>query len=340
VPTTPTSGPRFGAHMSIAGGLHLAFDIAERAGCDCLQVFVKNQRQWDAKPLVDAEIESWRAAEKRTGIGPVVAHATYLINLASPDPANRRKSIDAYLAELQRCEQLGITALVVHPGAHLGEGDSVGCRKVADALDQILDRLGPTRVRPALEITAGQGSSLGHRFEHIRDMIADCKAGDRLAVCFDTCHALAAGYRFDTDETYAETIDAFDRTIGLNRLACFHLNDSAKPLGSRVDRHTHIGQGCVGADAFRRIVTDSRLTQFPMILETPKGEDEHGQDHDRLNLALLRKFVINQAIEVRATPAVQLNSSAPTASEGRTARRSKTGSAVSRAASRTRSRPR
>ncbi len=326
--------------MSIAGGLHLAFDIAERAGCDCLQVFVKNQRQWAAKPLGDDEIMSWRAAEQRTGIGPVVAHATYLINLASPDDANRKKSIDAYLAELQRCEQLGITALVVHPGAHLGQGEAVGCRKIADALDQILDRLGPTRVRPALEITAGQGSSLGHRFEHIRDMIADCKAGDRLAVCFDTCHALAAGYRFDTDESYAETFDAFDQIVGLDRLACFHLNDSAKPLGSRVDRHTHIGQGHVGAEAFRRIVTDPRLVNVPMILETPKGEDDRGRDHDRLNLAALRYLLGLKANEVRAPAAAKSNSSASTASAGRTAPRSKTGSAVSRAASRTRSRPR
>lgn len=326
--------------MSIAGGLHLAFDIAEAAGCDALQVFVKNQRQWAAKPLRDDEIESWRSAEKRTGIGPVVAHATYLINLASPDPANRQKSIDAYLGELQRCEQLGIAALVVHPGAHLGEGDAIGCGKVADALDQILDRLGPTRVRPALEITAGQGSSLGHRFEHIRDIIADCKAGDRLAVCFDTCHALAAGYRFDTDESYAETFDAFDQIVGLNRLACFHLNDSAKPLGSRVDRHTHIGQGHVGTDAFRRIVTDPRLVNIPMILETPKGEDDQGRDFDRLNLTRLRNFVSGQATVARATPATNLRALAPSASAARKERQSKSGSAVSRAASRTRSRPR
>lgn len=276
--------------MSVAGGLHNAFDIAAAAGCDCLQVFVKNQRQWNARPLREDEIATWRAAAARTRIGPVIAHATYLINLASPDDGLWRKSTAAFLAELQRCELLGIEALVVHPGAHLGSGEIVGCRRVAAALDEILDRIGPVRVRPALEITAGQGTCIGHRFEHIRDIIADCRARDRIAVCFDTCHALAAGYRFDTDESYAETFVAFERVIGLQRLAYFHLNDSAKPLGSRVDRHTHIGAGHVGRAAFRRIVTDPRFEQVPMILETPKGTDDRGRDYDRLNLARLRRM--------------------------------------------------
>ncbi len=287
----PTTAPRFGAHMSIAGGMHNAFDIAVAAGCDCLQVFVKNQRQWNARALNDDELATWHATATRTKITPVVAHATYLINLASPDDANRRKSIDAYLVELQRCEQLGIESLVVHPGAHMGAGETIACRRVAEALNEILDRLGSARVRPTLEITAGQGSCIGHRFEHLGDIIGAVKSPDRIAVCFDTCHALAAGYQFDTDETYAETFTAFDRTIGFKKLACFHLNDSQKPLGSRVDRHTHIGEGHVGQDAFRRIVTDPRLATVPMILETPKGEDSRGRDFDRLNLERLRKML-------------------------------------------------
>lgn len=287
----PVTAPRFGAHMSIAGGMHNAFDIAVAAGCDCLQVFVKNQRQWNARPLNDDEIATWHATASRTKITPVVAHATYLINLASPDNAIRRKSIDAYLVELQRCEQLGIESLVVHPGAHMGAGEASACRRVADAIDEILDRLGPARVRPTLEITAGQGSCIGHRFEHLADIIGATKSPDRVAVCFDTCHALAAGYQFDTDETYPETFSAFDRTIGLKKLVCFHLNDSQKPLGSRVDRHTHIGEGHVGCDAFRRIVTDPRLAGVPMILETPKGEDTRGRDFDRLNLERLRRML-------------------------------------------------
>lgn len=287
----PVAAPRFGAHMSIAGGMHNAFDVAVAAGCDCLQVFVKNQRQWNARPLNEEELATWHATATRTKITPVVAHATYLINLASPDDANRQKSIDAYLVELQRCEQLGIESLVVHPGAHMGAGEAAACHRVADALNEILDRLGPARVRPALEITAGQGSCIGHRFEHLADIIGSTKSPDRIAVCFDTCHALAAGYQFDTDEMYAATFAAFDRAVGLKKLACFHLNDSQKPLGSRVDRHTHIGEGYVGRDAFRRIVTDPRLTGVPMILETPKGEDNRGRDFDRLNLERLRRML-------------------------------------------------
>lgn len=274
--------------MSVAGGLHRAFDVAEAAGCDCLQVFVKNQRQWNARPLTDADVEAWREAARRTGIEPVVAHATYLINLASPDDAAWRKSVDAMAAELLRCEQLGIGGLVVHPGAHMGSGESAACRRVGAAVRELLQRLGDAAVRPLLEITAGQGTCIGHRFEHLGDILAACDASPRVGVCFDTCHAFAAGYRFDEDESYAETFAAFDRHIGLARLACFHLNDSLRECGSRVDRHTHVGQGHVGRGAFRRIVNDRRFVDVPMILETPKGTDARGRDLDRVNLACLR----------------------------------------------------
>lgn len=283
--------PRLGAHMSVAGGLHRAFDHARAAGCQCLQVFVKNQRQWHARPHRPDEVAAWHAAASASDVRPVIAHATYLINLASPDEANWRRSIDAYADELARCEQLGIDALVVHPGAHLGAGEAAGCRRVADGLRHALDRLGSARVRPCLELTAGQGTCLGHRFEHIRDIL-DALAGDpRVGVCFDTCHALAAGFRFDTDETYAATFAALDAAFGRKRLLCFHLNDSVGTCGSRVDRHAHIGAGHVGLGAFRRIVRDPRWRDLPMILETPKGVDERGRDHDRLNLARLRRMI-------------------------------------------------
>lgn len=312
------AAPRFGAHMSVAGGLHNAFDIAADAGCDCVQVFVKNQRQWAARPLTDEDLIAWQAAARRTGIAPVVAHATYLINLASPDDALWHRSIDAYVIELDRCAALGVAGLVVHPGAHLSAGEAAGCRRVADALRITLDRTAGLNVaelgasptgggaepidgytgRAArrspqiwLEVTAGQGSCLGHRFEHLRDMIDAAGADERIGVCFDTCHALAAGYRFDTAQSFVDTFGAFDRILGLHRLRCFHLNDSQREAGSRVDRHTHIGRGHVGRGAFRLIVNDARFRSLPMILETPKGEDARGRDYDRLNLAALRRML-------------------------------------------------
>lgn len=277
--------------MSVAGGLYNAFDIAAGAGCDCVQVFVKNQRQWAARPLTDQDTSAWHAARKRTGISPVVAHATYLINLASPADENWRKSIAAFVVELDRCDALGIRGLVVHPGAHLGAGESAGCRRVAAALDIVREQTGGTAAEVWLEITAGQGSSLGWRFEELRDILGQVRDASRIGVCFDTCHALAAGYRFDTPERYADTFGAFDRTIGLRRLRCFHLNDSRRKLGSRVDRHTHIGKGHVGRGAFRQIVNDPRFRKVPMILETPKGTDARGRDLDRINLAVLRRMV-------------------------------------------------
>ncbi len=289
--TAKPAGPRFGAHMSVAGGLHLAFEHAQKAGCDCLQVFVKNQRQWKAAPLSDEVLAAWHDVAHTSDIRPVVAHATYLINLASPDKSLWAKSIDAFVVELRRCGMLGISGLVLHPGSHLGAGEAAGCARISKAIDRIADQTADLDTEIWLELTAGQGTCLGCRFEHIGDIIAATRGAARIGVCFDTCHALAAGYRFDTAESYAETFSAFDRHVGLDRLRCFHMNDSKRELGSRVDRHTHIGKGYVGRAAFRLIVNDARFRQTPMILETPKGTDPRGRVYDRINLAALRRLV-------------------------------------------------
>lgn len=286
----PAGQRRYGAHMSIAGGLHLAFERGIEAGCDVLQVFVKNQRQWQAPPLTDADVQAWRGAWAGSGISAVVAHATYLINLAAPDDTNWAKSIGALLDELRRCELLGIAGLVVHPGSHLGEGEAAGIRRIVRALDAIHEQAPGFTAQILLEVTAGQGSCLGHRFEHLGEIISLVREPQRLGVCFDTCHALAAGHDLTTPEGYETTIRSLARHIGLERVRCFHMNDSCKPLGSRVDRHAAIGKGCLGRAAFARLVCDRRFLGRPMILETPKGQDPRGRDLDRVNLGVLRQL--------------------------------------------------
>ncbi|MGQ9649407.1 MAG: deoxyribonuclease IV [Phycisphaerae bacterium] len=299
----PSAQRRFGAHMSIAGGLHTAFHRAVEVGCDCFQIFVKNQRQWNAPALTVEAVRFWESARSRTALGPVVAHATYLINLASPDRALWRLSINAYTDELRRCEHLGLIGLVVHPGSHHGRGYDWGIRRIADALNVIHDRTKGLQVKTVLETTAGQGTGIGSRFEHLAEIIARTEAPDRIAVCADTCHLFAAGYDLTTDAGYAETFQAFDRIINLDRLLCFHMNDSKKPPGSHVDRHDHIGKGRLGRSAFRRLVNDPRFFGRPMILETPKGTDTGGRDFDRVNLCLMRSLLreppLDPAIEMQ-----------------------------------------
>jgi len=277
--------------MSIAGGLHLAFERAVEAGCDCLQVFVKNQRQWRAPALTRQAVTLWEQARHRTGLGPVIAHATYLINLASPDRTLWRRSINAYADELRRCEELGIIGLVVHPGSHNGRGEDWGVRRIAEALNVIHARTVGFQVKTALETTAGQGTGVGSRFEHLAEIISLTEACERVAICADTCHLFAAGYNLTSEEGYAATIETFDQLIGHDRLLCFHMNDSKKPLGSHVDRHEHIGKGRLGRSAFRRLVNDPRFLGRPMILETPKGLDARGRDWDRVSLGLLRRWI-------------------------------------------------
>jgi len=282
---------RFGAHMSVAGGLHLAFERAVEAGCDCLQVFVKNQRQWTAKPNTEEGIAAWKAAAASSEVYPVVAHDTYLINLASPKAENRRKSIDAFVDELKRCAELGIGYLVTHPGAHMGEGEAAGIATIVESFKEVLERDEGGAVQVLLETTAGQGTSLGHRFEHLRDIIAGMDGSDRFGVCVDTCHIFAAGYDIKSEEGYAETVKQLEDTVGADRVKCFHVNDSKTDLGSRVDRHDHIGQGHLTESAFEHLVNDARFVGVPKILETSKGTDEKGCDLDQINLATLRGLI-------------------------------------------------
>lgn len=278
----------FGAHMSISGGLHKAFGHGERAGCDTVQIFSKNQQQWRGKPLGEQDIAQFKAEQARSGLAPVIVHDSYLINLASPNDELWEKSIAAFADELERCRALGIPYLVTHPGAHTGAGEDAGLAREAAALNRLLDAGVGGDVTILLETTAGQGTCLGHRFEHLARLIEQTTRHERLAVCVDTCHILAAGYDIRTPEACAATFAEFDRVIGIERIKAFHLNDSQKDLGSRVDRHAHIGSGFVGLAGFRAIVNDPRFASLPKILETPKGDD---LAEDIENLAKLRALI-------------------------------------------------
>lgn len=277
-----------GAHMSIAGGIHKAFERGKRTRCKTIQIFLKNSNQWNAKPLTEEARSLFRDSQRVSGISPVLAHDSYLINLASPDHFLYKRSLDAFIDELKRANALGIPYLVLHPGSHVGTGVKFGIARVAKALTRALDRVEPPAVI-LLENTAGQGSSLGSRFDELAAILDRVKTPDRVGFCLDTCHAFAAGYDLRTDEGYEETMREFDRLIGIERLLAFHVNDSKKDLGSRVDRHCHIGKGFLGLNAFRLLVNDERFAAIPKILETPKGI---GFREDLRNLSILRKLMI------------------------------------------------
>ena len=277
--------------MSIAGGLENAYAAAVAAGCDCLQIFVKNQRQWSAKPLRDDEVERFKRAGSESGVRPVVAHATYLINLASPDGSTLARSLDAVTDELLRCEKLGVEALILHPGAHLGEGIDMGIRRIIAAIDKVHARAPGLRTRLLLECTAGQGSAIGSDLAELGRILSGVADPGRLGVCLDTCHLFAAGYDIRTPAGYARTVDEIRRHVGLDTVRCFHVNDSMRKCGSRVDRHTHIGKGKIGKAGFGHLLNDARFRGLPMILETPKGLDGRGVDLDRVNLKRLRGLI-------------------------------------------------
>ena len=283
-----TTGPLLGAHMSIAGGVDKALLEGKKVDCDVIQMFTKSSRQWAAQPYSKEEIQNFLTNQKETGIVTVIAHDSYLLNLGSPDEGLRKRSVRAFVDEMERCETLSIPYLIAHPGAHVGSGEEEGIKTIARSLDDIHASCPGYNVKIALEITAGQGSNLGYRFEQIRDMIDATKESDRLRVCFDTEHAFAAGYDIRTREGYERTFGEFDEIIGLKRLAAFHLNDSKKEFHSRVDRHEHIGKGHIGVEAFRLHMNNQRFWGIPMCLETPKGPD---LKEDIENLTMLRSLI-------------------------------------------------
>lgn len=280
----------FGAHLSIAGGMHNALLAAEKLGLATVQVFTKNQKQWSCKPLEGCDVDEWKSHCGRLKFKRTVSHDSYLINLAATDPNFWAKSVELFMEELRRCSALGIPYLVTHPGAHMGAGEEAGLTKIVAALDVIHDTVPATGVTTCLEATAGQGTSLGYKLEHLAEIMDRVKQPKRLAVCLDTAHLFAAGYDF-RGRKYSRFRKELDKVIGLSRVKVWHLNDSKKALGSRVDRHDHIGRGLIGLDGFQPIVRDEAFEQVPKILETPKEKDEQGRDWDAVNVETLRSLL-------------------------------------------------
>lgn len=288
---------RLGTHISTAGGVYQAFARAQQVGCDSMLVFTKSNRQWSAKPLTDEDISLYKqAAAEFSHITPVSVHMSYLINIASPDEALWEKSYQALKDEVERAGALGIASITFHPGSFMSGDETSGLSNIARALKRLLaetaDSAPGTTI--CLETMAGQGTNLGARFEHLASILEQVAPDERLAVCFDTCHVFAAGYDIRTPEAYAATMAEFDRVIGLDKICCFHFNDSKFPLGSGKDRHEHIGRGHIGREGFANFINDPRWADHPAHLETPKTEtDEAGQEveMDAVNLAVLRELI-------------------------------------------------
>jgi deoxyribonuclease IV len=278
----------FGTHASASGGVDKAIQRTVDVGATSAQIFSKNERQWNAKPLDPAVVERFHAERAKHAIGKMVIHDSYLINLASPKDDIIEKSMRAFKDELVRADQLRIRYLVTHPGAHTGSGVEEGIRKFAESLNRVFNDLPDNDVIVCLETTAGQGTTLGRSFEELAEIVDKTEAKHRVGVCFDTCHAFAAGYDLRTEESTVSVVDELDRVIGLDRLHVLHLNDSKQPFASNRDRHEHIGKGEIGLSAFTAIVNDPRLFGLPGILETEK---DAGGDFDRMNLEILRGLV-------------------------------------------------
>jgi len=278
-----------GAHMSIGGGVHRAIERARSIQCTAMQIFVKNNMQWFAKPLRRTEISAFLDHSQRAELHSVFAHANYLINLAAINPLFRANSLRSLAEELVRADQLELPFLVLHPGAHLGAGDEAGLAKIVESIDHVFNALPKIKTRIALETTAGQGSCLGHRFEHLAYIIANVREPERLCVCLDTAHVFAAGYSLATEKLTRKMLIEFDRVIGLERLVALHLNDSKAGCGSRVDRHQHIGKGLIGTEAFRLIMRDLRFRKIPKVLETPKGKE---LKEDAVNMQVLHRLAV------------------------------------------------
>lgn len=282
--------PFFGAHMSAAGEPANALDAAARLGMEACQLFTKSNRQWRAAPLTQEMVDHFHGKRREHQIAFTAAHAAYLLNLATKDPVLHQRSVDALAIEWERADRLGLDFLVVHPGVASDDQWEAALDRVAQGVKACMKQVGSTPTHLLLETTAGQGRSIGHRFEHLAGILARLKHPQNVAICLDTCHVFAAGYPLAPRKEYLRTIREFDQWIGLDRLRMFHLNDSVKPLGSRVDRHAHLGHGCLGQEAFRHLVRDRRFRDRPMILETPKGEHA-GQSWDAINLSLLHRLL-------------------------------------------------
>ena len=276
-----------GAHMSIAGGVNKAIERGAALSCTAIQLFTKNANQWKGKPFAKEEIERFAELRKKSNIFRILVHNAYLINLASYNNSLRTKSINALIDEIGRCKALSIPCIIIHPGAHLGAGEDEGIKNIINGLNIALTKTNGWPVDIALETTAGQGTNIGYRFEHLSRIIDGIKDNERVKVCLDTCHIFTAGYDISFAEGYVNVMKEFDRIIGFDRLVCFHVNDCKKGLGSRIDRHEHVGKGTLGALLFRLIMNDRRFENIPKIIETPKGED---MKNDRRNLGVLRKM--------------------------------------------------
>jgi deoxyribonuclease-4 len=282
--------PHFGAHMSISGGLDKAIERIRRVDGEALQVFTRNQRMWRTKALTDEAVAAFLEAKAEWGFPHVAAHVSYLVNLASPKEDIRAKSIDALADELGRAQRLDIPYVVLHPGSHGGDGLDVGVERIVAGLDAALERSQTDAPMLLLENTAGQGTGVGSAFEDLARVIDGVALPERIGICFDTCHAFAAGYDMRSPEAFQATMDALDASVGLARLKFFHLNDAKKGLGSHLDRHEHIGQGAIGRDGFRNLVRDPRFAGHPMVLETPKDDADPDLNWDQENLAILREL--------------------------------------------------
>lgn len=279
---------KLGAHMSTSGGVHRALERGLGIGCEVVQLFVKNNMQWFGRPYAPEEMARFANLLAQGRLAAVFGHTGYLINIAAPPSANRERSLQSLTQEIQLAGSLGLPFLVLHPGAHLGQGEAAGLRQAAAALDEVFAATAESPVRIALENTAGQGTCLGHRLEHLFELFAQVKHPQRLGLCLDTAHFFAAGYDVRLPQVWEAVITECERRVGLEQILAIHLNDSRAALGSRVDRHAGIGQGAIGREAFRHVVNDSRLQGLPGCLETPKSEDLH---EDVENLAVLRSLL-------------------------------------------------
>lgn len=277
-----------GAHMSIAGSIPLAIERGLKVGCDVIQIFTQNSNQWRGKAISDADTALFKERFAASGLSEIVCHDIYLVNLAAAPGEVREKSLAAFREEMERCARLGIDKIIMHPGAHVGDGEEVGIKRICAAFDQLFKTVPAYQGKVLLETTAGQGSNVGYTFEQLKAIIDGSAFPERFAVCYDTCHTFAAGYDITTPAGYKKVFAEFDRIIGLERLQAFHMNDSKKGLNCRVDRHEHIGQGAMGLDGFRLIMNDPRFAKVPKILETPKGDVD---EMDMVNLKTLRDLV-------------------------------------------------